>query len=141
MERESVTTDDVLCNRCGLGCAIGCGDLRSLCGLVNAVADGGYESTPGNGHGALDDTTRYTFSLCEFCLDWLFSTFVIPVDVSDYMCPGEKMEPWAPAAERVERDSWRRMKKEFRAEYQRRVMAREKGYIEGDRNTEKKTAG
>lgn len=142
---------DRACNLCGLSCLLR-SDSREprseLGGLVDAEVLGGFESTPGNGRGALDDGVRYRFSLCEFCIDWLFGQFRIPVAVDSYMddccpLPGETLDetetrtggivkllrdpleqPWRPAAERVEADEWRRMKDEFRAEKARRDAAR-----------------
>lgn len=43
-------------------------------GLVETEVHGGYLST------ALQDYTKYRFSICEKCLVELFSTFVIPVE-------------------------------------------------------------
>jgi len=128
MENEIET----LCNLCGLPCTAGkpgrtCGpgeeDRRA--GLIDAVAVGGFESTPGNGDGALDDTVAHRFSLCEWCLDWLFAKFKIPVAVASDM-PGDdwQPEPWRPATERMESDEWRRMKDVFQEEYERRALAR-----------------
>jgi len=122
-----------LCNLCGLSCELVDSGLCAgeLGGLIDIAVDGGYESTPGNGHGALDDTKRYRFSLCEFCLDWLFGLFVVPVRVTEYAlsegAPDRFFQdepPWVPARERVERDEWRRFKEEFRAEAARRDAAR-----------------
>jgi hypothetical protein len=121
----------VLCNLCGHLCALAdeagaINDQRA--GLQNAVVSGGYHSTAGNGDGALDDTTSYRFSLCEFCLDWLFSKFTVPVQVSCYMGgagPDEEPEQFIPAAQRVKEDEWRRFKKEFFAEHDKRAKARE----------------
>lgn len=110
-----------LCNRCGLSCTLG--TTADLGGIIRYTVTGGYESTPGNGSGALDDLDGYTFSLCEFCLDWLFQTFVIPVDVCDYS-DGQRSN-FRPAARRVEEDDWRRMKDAFKAEHERRARARD----------------
>lgn len=107
-----------ICNLCGLSCML----TTRAGGLVKATVWGGYESTPGNGVGALDDHVEHTFSLCEFCLDWLFSRFVIPVELRDYFY--EPLEPWRPAAERVAADDWRRDKKRFADEAARRAAAR-----------------
>lgn len=115
---------DVLCNLCGLSCTLDEKNFSELGGLIGAVVSGGYASTPGNGVGALDDTVAYRFSLCEFCLDWLFAQFTIPVAVSDYMTPLEQVEPWNPAAQRVASDDWRRMKQIFTDEANRRAAAR-----------------
>lgn len=146
-------TTEHLCNLCGLSCTLGKDegaaypDLRG--GLIDATVVGGYDSTPGNGYGALDDLVRHRFSLCEFCLDWLFSQFQIPVAVDDPMNdlllrPGESIdeglarcgavqlarrpdpEPWKPAADRVRKDDWRKMKDAFFAEAERRREARQK---------------
>jgi len=117
---------DVLCNLCGLSCVLGHQDhdLRRPHGLINQTVRGGYHSTPGNGLGALDDTMSYKFSLCEFCLDWLFSQFKTPVELGCYMGGLEEGEVWKPAAQRVEEDDWRAMKEEFRAELEKRNAAR-----------------
>lgn len=109
-----------LCNLCSLSCEIGEYDNY---GLLNAEVSGGYESTPGNGNGALDDTMKYTFSLCEFCLDWLFTQFKIPVRMECYMNSGPP-EPFVPAKDRVISDNWRKMKDEFFTEWHKRNTAR-----------------
>ena len=119
---------EVLCNLCGLPCTTGFpgGYYDYAAGLIDASASGGFESTPGNGSGTLDDGTSYHFSLCEFCLDWLFSQFKIPVRMTDYLHGGEKIEePFMPALERVRRDDWRGMKKVFLYEFEKRNKARE----------------
>lgn len=140
---------DTLCNLCGLSCSLGPKDSPAYGnhGLIDTTVIGGYESTPGNGWGALDDMDRYRFSLCEFCLDWLFSQFKIPVamdgPMNDYLLqPGESIEdglnkrgvvqlmevpqppPWKPAAQRVAEDDWRKMKQEFFEEAVKRSNAR-----------------
>ena len=145
----STETPDPLCNLCGLTCVVGRegGPDNHPEGLLDAVVTGGYESTPGNGWGALDDMTRHRFNLCEFCLDWLFACFVIPVAVDDPMNDfvlreGETVaeglkrmgivrvggfsetRPWRPAAARVADDDWRSMKDAFTAEAARRSAAR-----------------
>jgi hypothetical protein len=122
------------CNLCGLTCAIGENDFRSDHGLLNIYVSGGYASTPGNGHGALDDMTDYNFSLCEFCLDWLFSRFKIPVKVSEYgigsdedglyAVHGKNREEWRSAKQRIEEDEWRKYKRESLDEIERRAAAR-----------------
>lgn len=127
--------EDVACNLCGLSCVQHLSDeLAVYGGLINARVCGGYSSTPGNGVGALDDTVAYKFSLCEFCLDWLFSQFKIPVAMFDYMGSDENFkpadlpldEPWRSAAQRVAEDDWRGYKEEFTAEAARRAKARER---------------
>jgi hypothetical protein len=73
---------------------------------------------------------RHTFSLCEWCLDWLFTRFKLPVAVDDPMNDsllkeGETIEQgmervgmvqltrrqessaWRPAERRVAEDEWR----------------------------------
>lgn len=122
MSDESNT--ERLCNLCGLSCWLREGQHVELGGLIKATATGGYFSTPGNGVGALDDTVAYRFSLCEFCLDWLFGRFVVPVAVTDYMLDDTPVEAWKPAAERVAADDWRKMKQEFTDEAARRAAAR-----------------
>jgi len=126
-----LSEQEPLCNLCGLTCVLGCEGhpCRAPRGLVDAQARGGYLSTAGNGHGALDDMTLYQFSLCEWCLDWLFSQFKIPVSIFDYDpwdgSPEDgTLRPWRSAAERVAADDWRGMKREFAAEAARRDQAR-----------------
>lgn len=87
---------DVACNLCGLSCRLGSGS--ELGGLIEARVDGGYHSPPGHG-GALNDGTQHRFSLCEFCLDWLFARFTVPVgfvDIHDV-----EAATWRPAASRL----------------------------------------
>jgi hypothetical protein len=125
---------DKLCNLCGLTLKLigPASDFNEISGLVDCKVSGGYDSTPGNGEGALDDTMEYKFSLCEFCLDWLFCQFQIPVEVSDYWIPPTSSDfkptqfDWIPAKDRVNNDDWRKMKKKFFAEFEKRNLARNK---------------
>jgi len=119
-----------ICNMCGESC-----DLKNFKddsvmdegGLIDCKVSGGYSSTAGNGYGALDDSTSYRFSLCEFCVDWLFQQFKTPPQTSDYMLGGiNDEEPFRPAAERVKEDDWRKMKEGFFKEYNRRAELRKK---------------
>lgn len=117
---------DHVCNLCGESCMLYRGDgFLDVGGLDHARATGGYFSTPGNGGGALDDTLAYTFSICEFCLDWLFEQFKVPVQVTCYMGTSTEPLPWVPAADRVRQDEWRGQKEKFFAEQERRAKARE----------------
>ncbi len=118
--RQRAETPAQLCNFCGESCILG---EDQECGL-NGHASGGYWSTPGNGDGALDDMTRYSFRVCEFCLDWLFEAFLIPVKQTDYGMEEPLPEPWRPAAQRVAEDDWRKGKAEFLAERDRRAELR-----------------
>jgi hypothetical protein len=116
-----------MCNFCGETCEIvgdSTGEIKENSGLIDANVSGGYGSTPGNGNGTLDDCTKYTFSLCEWCLDWLFEQFKTPPTTSDYMSPDEAAEPYIPAVERVTLDSWRVKKKKFFDERRRRMIKR-----------------
>jgi len=121
---------DVLCNMCGLSCDLPTGPLDNpkgdAHGLIEQEVLGHYASTPGNGHGALDDTTAYKFSLCEWCLDWLFDQFKVPPTVREWRFDGGRgeVQAWRPASERVAEDEWRRFKSEFYAEATRRTIAR-----------------
>jgi hypothetical protein len=105
----------------GLSCRLSGSDSR---GLIDCKVRGKYESTPGNGMGTLDDSTEYKFSLCEFCLDWLFVQFKVPVEVSDYMNPNGPKEKWVSAKDRVHKDNWRKMKTVFFDEFEKRNKAR-----------------
>lgn len=122
-----------ICNLCGYPCGLECSTSGQIedhrAGLQNAEVSGGYHSTPGNGDGALDDMTRYEFSLCEFCLDWLFSQFTVPVKMSFYDTGEVSEEAYRPAHERVREDEWRRMKQEFFAEFEKRNKARNQSKI------------
>jgi hypothetical protein len=123
--------NEPLCNLCGLTCLLGPPTLANgrkneghrASGLIAAEVRGGYESTPGNGSGALDDGTSYTFNICEFCLDWLFDKFIIPVTVVDSN-GGESLDDRS-AARRVLEDEWRK-KSEFFVESNRRNARRRK---------------
>ena len=117
------------CNLCGLSLRLAPAPCDEPHGLVGARVCGGYSSTPGNGSGALDDMTVYRFSLCEFCLDWLFSRFVVPVEVSDPRedVAGPPPELWSSAEERVRADVWRKGKESFFKEKARRDAARMAG--------------
>jgi len=134
------------CNLCGLSCLLE--PEYAPGGLVDVAVVGGYSSTPGNGSGALDDGDGYRFSLCEFCLDWLFAQFRIPVTTFDPrrgalprpgetveqtmernggwmpLCVGPDPDPWKPAEHRVREDAWRSDKGTFFEEKERRDAAR-----------------
>lgn len=116
----------VPCNLCGHPCGVlgrdenDPGDRRM--GLIEQTVHGGYWSTPGNGDGALDDCSSYKFSLCEFCLDWLFSRFAIPVATDSSI--GPEPQPFRPAEQRVREDEWRKRKAEFFAEFEKRNASR-----------------
>jgi len=120
---------ELKCNLCGLSCAVGCDGSPAMgnSGLLEETVSGGYKSTPGNGHGAFDDCMSYTFSLCEFCLDWLFEQCQIPPRLASYM--GGDPEPqdpevWRSASDRVAQDDWRKMKQEFTDERDKRSRSR-----------------
>lgn len=120
------TKQPVVCNLCGESCepdglVIGDPEYRfAPLGLIDQKIQGGYESTPGNGYGALDDMTTYGFSLCEFCLDWLFTQFKLaPTVTYDTVS-----EPWRPAEQRVTEDEWRKEKEIFFKEFKKRNEAR-----------------
>lgn len=113
------------CNLCGHPCGVPPGDNDpgdQEMGLVNVAVSGGYWSTAGNGDGALDDCTSYRFSICEFCLDWLFQRFVIPVARDG--CSAAAMDAYRPADQRVSEDDWRREKEKFFAEFEKRNASR-----------------
>lgn len=87
----------VRCNLCGEPCGhvVSSGALYEM-GLIRCTVSGGFEST------ALDDGATYTFSLCEFCLDWLFTQMRTPPVVGSYVGgDGEPPGPFRPAAARV----------------------------------------
>lgn len=73
--REVEYVEDVICNRCGNTCKPP--DASDFYGLIEARVSGGYWSP------RLGDMRVYVFSLCENCLDELFSTFKIDPLVDD----------------------------------------------------------
>jgi hypothetical protein len=106
------------CNLCGESL-----QLEEPCeraGLVDTKVSGGYSSTPGNGFGALDDLSTYEFSICEFCLDWLFTQFKIPPKIT-----GPYDFEFKPAEQRVREDDWRKQKDRFYTEASRRASLRQ----------------
>ena len=120
-----------LCNACGLSTALPDYDgppgiVEYPGGLIGAAVDGGFSSTPGNGWGALDDCTVYSFSLCEFCCDALMATFVIPPVVRDTV-EHDVTEVFRPAAQRVREDAWRKDGGEYTWEADRRAALRRFG--------------
>ena len=95
-------------------------------GLVDAKVSGGYSSTPGNGSGALDDCTTYEFSICEFCLDWLFTQFKTPPKLTELHGDPNSIPSFRSATKRVAEDDWRKQKKKFYDEQRRRAALRKK---------------
>lgn len=96
-----------LCNLCGECCHIKKSDESrhpfekgyAELSVLNVNIMGGYDSTPYNGDGALDDMSEYHFSLCEFCIDHLMQNMKIPPTV---ICRiDNKEEKFVPAKERI----------------------------------------
>ncbi len=119
---------NVKCNLCGHLCALGEAKQnepdRMLGGLLGAQVNGGHYSTAGNGYGALEDGCSYRFSLCEFCLDWLFNQFKVPVKVHDYI-DGDPAK-WEAADERVKRYAGKPLAEVYRVEADKRAKSRGK---------------
>ena len=114
------------CNLCGLTCRLCDHEHSNSGGLERYTVSGNYDSTAGNGGGALDDGDTYTFSLCEWCLDWLFAQFkVLPEMGNNYHHEPDGSPAWSPAAVRVSTEEWREKGREaFFAEKSRRDVAR-----------------
>lgn len=75
VKKQIEVIDDILCNKCGKSCKEDCGeDVIEYCGLIETTIEGGYFSP------VLEDAVKYTFSLCEECLNELFKTFKIEVE-------------------------------------------------------------
>lgn len=111
------------CNWCGLGSPVKRGECNT--GMFDFSVMGGYDSTPGNGEGALDDMDSYQFSLCEFCIDHMFGQFKVAPKVVE---EGREV-PFQPAEKRVREDEWRKMKEEFFLKFKKRNEARQKKKI------------
>lgn len=73
VQKEDIEIEDIICNKCGKSMNTECGFI----GLEDAKVRGHYSSTN------LKDYHTYSFSLCEECLEQLFNTFKISVDISD----------------------------------------------------------
>lgn len=123
-----------VCNMCGLECQIKFeenGEVNENSEIYNSIltdfaASGGYDSTPANGYGALDDGSNYSFSLCEFCLDHLFEKFKIAPKITSYMYYNGE-EEFLPAETRVRMSGFsKENKKAFLEEQERRNKARNK---------------
>lgn len=122
--------EEAFCNLCGQTCAMFlCSDndgnlIYENEGLISASVSGGYPSTPGNGEGTLDDMTLYTFSLCEYCLEFLFSHMIIPPQLGDAFNNGPIDKVYLPALERIKKDSWRRKDPKWEALVKDRIAER-----------------
>ena len=117
------------CHLCGLSCRLGQHERANSGGLERHTVTGNYDSTPGNGDGCLDDLSSYTFSLCEWCLDWLFAKMPIPPIVRDDIPGGNTQAVFRPAAQRVGEDTWREDKEGFAREKALRDDARERSAV------------
>lgn len=117
--------DEILCNLCGHSCYLP-GDCNGNSGLIEQKVMGGYDSTPGNGCGALGDMTQYTFSLCEFCLDFLFTNFVIPPKQRYVFNDEDSVEEQFVGAEQmmIKNLTYKRFKEHFYNEANKRTSAR-----------------
>lgn len=60
VKKEVEMTDDIICNMCGETCFDG---EYNYNGLIEVMAEGSYGSK------VLADGVRYTFSICEACLE------------------------------------------------------------------------
>lgn len=81
--KEVEIIDDIFCNKCGRSLKTKLdpdGTIFDIYGLSEVSISGGYLSTH------LVDGVRYTFSLCEECLDGLFKTFKIQPEPKSLMC-------------------------------------------------------
>lgn len=75
-EIEVITTEDILCNKCGNSCMDKSG--YNYEGIIEYEMRGGYGSK-------LGDMVGFRFSLCETCLEELFKTFKLnPLNPLDY---------------------------------------------------------
>ena len=68
--KEQITVDkveDLICNACGNSLK----EDHNFCGLEEVEVIGCYDSP------VLDDGVKYSFSLCEHCLNDMFKKFLI----------------------------------------------------------------
>jgi len=70
VNREVV--EDIICNKCGQSLLVLDEGIKDYSGLIEYEIIGGYCSP------VFADCSKYTFSLCEKCLNELFKTFKIP---------------------------------------------------------------
>jgi len=85
--------DDIICNRCGESCrhpSLSC----NAYGLVEAEVSGGFGAR-------LGDMVRYTFSICERCLEQLFDGFKHPPEITANAGWGEPT--WADMKQHITR--------------------------------------
>lgn len=97
VDDETTAEDNPDCNWCGFTCTMNPdhANLRGSYGMINVTADGGY------GSDVLLDATRHRFSLCEYCLDHLFSQFTKPPGLEDYMSGTLLKQPWMSLVDRL----------------------------------------
>jgi len=75
VKKDIEMTDDIICNVCGETCFDG---EYNDNGLIEAIVEGSYGSK------VLEDGIRYTFSICESCLEkHVFSKCKIPPETEE----------------------------------------------------------
>lgn len=102
---------EVICNMCGQTCClVKFNNENENGGLINCEVTGGYSSTAGNGYGAFDDYTKIKFSLCEFCLDFIFSICEKkPMELNFVYGNPTLEEEYVPSIQRVfDQQEWRK---------------------------------
>ena len=99
--RTTIDPKEILCNMCGNSmCLIqDSPDNQMPYGLHNEEVRGHYSSDH------LNDTTIYTFSLCELCLRNMFNQFKIPPTMGSYM--RMPVSTWEEDQEYYEGKIWR----------------------------------
>jgi len=91
-------------------------------GMVNEFVNGHY------GSDVLRDGTRHRFSLCEYCIDYLFSLFKMPPGMEDYMDGKLSRRPWMSAIGEMKQKALRggeSLRNQIVKESERRAAARQ----------------
>ena len=89
-QRESLVTEDVVCNKCGRSCRVG--DQGEGFGFQSV------ELKPWWGYHSSKDGEVHRSHLCEGCYDTLVATFAIAPEVRHYLV-GDPIDPFDPEVE------------------------------------------
>lgn len=105
-----------VCNMCGESTILALEPVVDIGGLDNCEVIGGYFSS------ALEDCSKYKFSICEFCLDYLFERFKIPPKI--FCTIDGDYRKFTTAKERFQTSNQKKLATEFFEEYEKRNKVR-----------------